>query len=215
MSFSLESSLLSILRDAGWPIWLLLTTSVLCLALIFERLLTLRRGHIVPPTLVDQVIDMVRNRQDSPEALSYLEHHSSLGQVLAEVVRHRHLAKEELRRATEDIGRAVSHQLNRYVGAIGTIAVVAPLLGLFGTVMGMIEIFSAYSPTGGDPIALAHGISVALYNTGFGILIAILATIFHRYLRSRIEHYTHLMEQAATTTIRSLSAITVETRDRV
>jgi biopolymer transport protein ExbB len=183
----------------------LLATSVLCLALIFERLLSLRRSHVAPAGLVSQVMEMLRNRQDSPEAIARLERNSPLGRVLAEVLRQRNLPRDELRAAVEDVGRSVAHDLNRYIPGIGTIAVVAPLLGLFGTVVGMIDIFGSYSPTGGDPAQLAHGISVALYNTGFGILIAIPAMIFHRYLRGRVEGYMHLMEQAAGRTVRVLA----------
>jgi biopolymer transport protein ExbB len=197
--------LLSVLRDAGWPIWPLLATSVLCLALILERLFTLRRSQVAPAGLVNQVLDMVRNRQDTPEAIARLERNSPLGRVLAEVLRQRQLPRDELRSAVEDVGRAVAHDLNRYIGGIGTIAVVAPLLGLFGTVVGMIDIFGSYSPVGGDPAQLAHGISVALYNTGFGILIAIPAMIFHRYLRARVDGYMHLMENAAGRTARILT----------
>ncbi len=191
-------SLLLILREAGWPIWPLLMVSVLGLALIFERLLSLRRRFILPPGLLEQVAEMVHNRQDTPEAITRLERNSALGRVLAEVIRQRYLPAENLRSAVEDAGRAVAHELSRYVPAIGTIAVIAPLMGLFGTVVGMIDIFSSYNPTGGDPAQLAHGISVALYNTGLGILIAIPAMIFHRYLRGRINSYLHAMEQAAT-----------------
>jgi biopolymer transport protein ExbB len=198
--------LLSVLRDAGWPIWPLLATSVLCLALILERLFTLRRSQVAPAGLVNQVLDMVRNRQDTPEAIARLERNSPLGRVLAEVLRQRQMPREELRAAVEDVGRAVAHDLGRYVGAIGTIAVVAPLLGLFGTVIGMIDIFGSYSPAGGDPAQLAHGISVALYNTGFGILIAIPAMIFHRYLRARVDGYMHLLENAASRAARVLAA---------
>jgi biopolymer transport protein ExbB len=198
--------LLSVLRDAGWPIWPLLATSVLCLALILERLFTLRRSQVAPAGLVNQVLDMVRNRQDTPEAIARLERNSPLGRVLAEVLRQRQMPREELRAAVEDVGRAVAHDLSRYVGAIGTIAVVAPLLGLFGTVIGMIDIFGSYSPAGGDPAQLAHGISVALYNTGFGILIAIPAMIFHRYLRARVDGYMHLLENAASRAARVLAA---------
>jgi len=192
-----EFNLLSILRDAGWPVWPLLATSVLCLALIFERLLSLRRSQVLPAGLLNQVADMLRQHQDTPDAVGRLERSSPLGRVLAEVLRQRGLPREELRLAVEDAGRATAHDLGRYIPALGTIAVVAPLLGLFGTVVGMIEIFGSYSPTGGDPAQLAHGISVALYNTAFGILIAIPAMIFHRYFRSRVEGYMHQMEQAA------------------
>ncbi|MVW70616.1 MotA/TolQ/ExbB proton channel family protein [Bordetella sp. 15P40C-2] len=189
--------MLSIIREAGWPIWPLLITSVLGLALIVERLLSLRRRLIVPPGLPDQVLEMQRNAQDGPEALSRLEQHSPMGRVLAEVLRHRNQPREVQRAAVEDVGRAVAHDLNRFIPALGTVAVVAPLLGLFGTVVGMIEIFASYTPAGGDPAQLARGISIALYNTAFGILIAIPAMIAHRYLRSRADNLLNEMEQAA------------------
>jgi biopolymer transport protein ExbB len=204
--------LLSILREAGWPIWPLLATSVLGLALIFERFLSLRRSQVMPRGLNEQVAEMLRNRQDSPDALNRLERNSPLGRVLAEVMRHRHLPREELRSVVEDTGRAVAHDLSRYIPAIGTIAVVAPLMGLFGTVVGMIEIFGSYTPEGGDPAQLARGISIALYNTGFGILIAIPAMIAHRYLRGRVEGYLNTMEIAAARLARAVSPASREDR---
>ncbi|MFJ3464612.1 MotA/TolQ/ExbB proton channel family protein [Achromobacter spanius] len=197
--------MLSILREAGWPIWPLLATSVLGLALIFERFLSLRRNLVMPRGLNDQVAEMLRNHQDTAESIHRLERNSPLGRVLAEVMRHRHLPREELRNVVEDTGRAVAHDLSRYISAIGTIAVVAPLMGLFGTVVGMIEIFGSYTPGGGAPAQLARGISIALYNTGFGILIAIPAMIAHRYLRGRVDGYLNAMEQAASRLIRALS----------
>lgn len=189
--------MLSIIREAGWPIWPLLFTSVLGLALIVERLLSLRRALVIPPGLPEQVLEMQQNTQDGPEALTRLERHSPLGRVLAEVLRHRNQPREVQRAAVEDIGRAVAHDLNRFIPALGTVAVVAPLLGLFGTVVGMIEIFASYTPAGGDPAQLARGISMALYNTAFGILIAIPAMIAHRYLRSRADNLLNDMEQIA------------------
>ncbi|WP_025514660.1 MotA/TolQ/ExbB proton channel family protein [Bordetella trematum] len=189
--------MLTLLRDAGWPIWPLLATSVLGLALILERLLSLRRALIMPRGLSEQVQEMLRTRQDSPEALSRLERSSPYGRVLAEVLRMRQAPHDALRDAVETAGQGVAQDLNRYLPALGTVAVVAPLMGLFGTVIGMIEIFGAYTPGGTDPAQLAHGISVALYNTGFGILIAIPALIAHRYFRSRVDHYLNAMEQGA------------------
>jgi len=197
--------LLTILREAGWPIWPLLATSVLGLALILERFLSLRRGLVMPRGLSEQVAEMLRNRQDTPESLHRLERNSPLGRVLAEVMRNRHLPRDELRNVVEDTGRAVAHDLGRYISAIGTIAVVAPLMGLFGTVVGMIEIFGSYSPGGGDPAQLARGISMALYNTAFGILIAIPAMIAHRYLRGRVDNYLAAMEHAASRLARAIA----------
>ena len=198
--------MLAIINEADWPIWPLLATSILGLALIVERALALRRSRVMPRGLQHQVLDMLRNRQDAPEALARLEAGSPFGRVLADVIRLRHLPREELRAMVEDTGRSVAHQLNRYLPALGTVAVVAPLMGLFGTVVGMIEIFSSYTPAGGDPAQLARGISIALYNTAFGILIAIPALIFHRHFRSRVETYLHEMEYAATRLLRVLAA---------
>lgn len=199
--------MLALLEAAGWPIWPLLATSVLGLALIVERLLSLRRSLVMPRDLTEQVRDMLRNQQDSPEALSQLERNSPLGRILAEVLRQRGLPRAEVRTAVEDVGRSVAHDLGRFVPAIGTIAAVAPLMGLFGTVVGMIDIFSAYSPGVSDPAQLAHGISVALYNTCFGILIAIPAMIAHRYLRSRVDGMLNAMEQTAGRLARHLAAL--------
>lgn len=186
--------MLSIFQEAGWPIWPLLATSVLGLALIVERLLALRRGLILPRGLAEQVMEMQRKGQDTPDALNRLERNSPLGRVLAEVLRHRTQPRDVQRTAVEDVGRAVAHDLNRYIPALGTVAVIAPLMGLFGTVVGMIEIFGSYTPTGGDPAQLARGISIALYNTAFGILIAIPAMIAHRYLRARVDNLLNAME---------------------
>ncbi|CAM3773792.1 MotA/TolQ/ExbB proton channel family protein [Bordetella tumulicola] len=199
--------MLSIIREAGWPIWPLLITSVLCVGLIVERLLSLRHKLIVPHGLPDQVMEMQRNGQDGPEALTRLEQHSPLGRILAEVLRQRHEPRHVQRAAVEDVGRAVAHDLNRYIPALGTIAVIAPLLGLFGTVIGMIEIFASYTPAGGDPAQLARGISIALYNTAFGILIAIPAMIAHRYLRTRVDNLLNALEQAAARLARATNTL--------
>ena len=189
--------MLQIIHDAGWPIWLLILTSILGLALIIERGLSLRRKQILPPNLLAQVIDMIRDRAHTPQAVTTLASTSPLGRVLAEVIANG--SEDETYRvsAIEDTGKDIEQQLNRYLPALATIAVIAPLMGLFGTVVGMIEIFGSYTPSGGDPAQLARGISIALYNTGFGILIAIPALIFHRYFRSRVEHFMHQMERQA------------------
>lgn len=189
--------MLTLLRDAGWPIWPLLLTSVIALALIIERALSLRRARVIPRTVEAEVTDMVAREQYTPQALSRLARHSPVGSVLAQVLKHRHLPAPERRAAVEEQGRAVAFHLSRRVDALGTIAVLAPLMGLFGTVVGMIEIFGSYAPASGDPRALAAGISIALYNTGFGILIAIPATLFHRYYRARVDALTFELEGAA------------------
>lgn len=192
-----ENTLLELIHAAGWPIWLLIATSVLGLALIIERFLSLRSGQVFPSRLPGQVLELLRQKNDSPEAIVRLAGNSPLGRVLAEVLMNRHESPSYRMAAIEDVGKDVAHRLNRYLPALATIAVVAPLMGLFGTVVGMIEIFASYTPAGGDPSQLARGISIALYNTGFGIIIAIPALIFHRYFRSKVDHFLHRMEREA------------------
>ena len=194
----------SIVSDAGWPIWLLLALSMAGLAIIIERFLSLRASRITPSGLTSQVIQMVQAGLDNPTALQKLEQNSPQGQILAQLLRNRDLPDSELRLTVEDTGRDVAHKLNRYLPALSTIASVAPLLGLFGTVVGMIEIFAAYRADGSDPTQLARGISVALYNTGFGILIAIPAMMAHRHFKSRVEALLLRMEQSARSVIQAL-----------
>jgi len=192
-----ETRLLDIISAAGWPIWILIATSVLGLALIIERFLSLRSSLVAPRRLPGQVLDLLRQRQGDPDAILRLAGNSPLGRVLAEVLLNRDEPSASRQAAVEDTGKDVAYRLNRYLPALATIAVVAPLMGLFGTVVGMIEIFASYTPAGGDPAQLARGISIALYNTGFGILIAIPALIFHRYFRSRVDYFLHQMEREA------------------
>lgn len=113
------------------------------------------------------------------------------------MLRNRHHGMDVIRQVAEDAGGVVAHDLNRFLPALATVATVAPLMGLFGTVVGMIDIFAAYRPDGSDPSQLARGISVALYNTGFGILIAIPAMIAHRLFKSKIESLLVSMEKTA------------------
>ena len=189
--------MLDLIHAAGWPVWLLIATSVLGLAIIIERFLSLRTRRVLPPRLPGQVLELVRQQNLEPEALVRLAGSSPLGRVLAEVLVNRDENAQARLAAVEDVGKDVAHRLNRYLPALATIAVVAPLMGLFGTVVGMIEIFGSYTPAGGDPAQLARGISIALYNTAFGIIIAIPALIFHRYFRSRVDHFLHRMEREA------------------
>lgn len=189
--------MLSIIQAAGWPVWFLLLASVLALALIIERSLSLRRKRIMPPQLLDQVLSQHRTRQGSPEMVQSLESGSPLGRVLASGLRQIPAGRESMQEAMEQTGRVVAHELERYLGALGTIAAVTPLLGLFGTVVGMIEIFGATAPAGTNPQALAHGISVALYNTALGLVVAIPALIAYRSFRAKVDTLLVDMEQQA------------------
>jgi len=193
-----ESSLFSIIQAAGWPIYLLLAASVIALALILERLLVLRRKKILPPNLLKEVIELYRSQQVTPKVVARLEANSPLGRVLAAGLRNERSSREVMKESIEETGRAVTHDLERFLNAIGTIASIAPLMGLFGTVVGMIEIFGAQSPTGTtNPQQLAHGISTALYNTAFGLVIAIPSLIFYRHFRGKVDSFVVEMEQQA------------------
>ncbi|NCT95792.1 MAG: MotA/TolQ/ExbB proton channel family protein [Comamonadaceae bacterium] len=197
--------MLSIIQAAGWPIWPLIVCSVLGLALVIERFVSLKASRIVPPKLLDEAIMVSRNGIPGPDVVTQLEQNSVLGAVLATGFRtfnaNPKATAEDLRANLEGAGRHAAAKLQRYLGALATIASAAPLLGLLGTVIGMIEIFGSQagdgmgiSAGGGNPAQLAHGISIALYNTAFGLIIAIPALIFWRYFRARVDEYLLAME---------------------
>jgi biopolymer transport protein ExbB len=193
--------LFSIIQAAGWPIWPLLLCSVVAVALIIERLSSLRSRRILPPRLLDEVLTLAGQRLPGTEVVDRLAENSLLGEVLAAGLRavtaEPQITETKLRQVFEFAGRRAVHQLERYLNSLGTIATAAPLLGLLGTVVGMIEIFGSQTPGGGNPAQLAHGISIALYNTAFGLMIAIPALMFHRYFRGRIEEYVLELEAGA------------------
>ena len=189
--------MLSIILAAGWPIWPLLATSILALALVIERFIALRRGKIIPDRLLDEVLQLVKKNQASSEVVARLERNSPFGRVLAAGVRNLGATREVMREAIEESGNAVAHDLEKYLTTLGTIASAAPLMGLFGTVVGMIEIFGSQAPTGANPTQLANGISIALYNTGLGLAIAIPAMIFYRHFRRTVDSFVHDMQVQA------------------
>jgi biopolymer transport protein ExbB len=196
-----ENPLLSIIQAAGWPIWPLILCSIVALALVIERLYHLREALVAPPRLLEEVVGVTRSSLPSADVVSKLSDNSVLGTVLAaglrSVIAEPRLAEATLRQSFENAGRSAVHNLERYLNTLGTIAAAAPLLGLFGTVVGMIEIFGSQAPSGTNPQLLAHGISVALYNTAFGLMIAIPSLMFYRYFRGRVDEYQLTMELAA------------------
>ena len=189
--------LLSILLAAGWPIYMLLTASVIGLALIIERLLYLRSKRILPPTLLQEVIRVYHNGKIDDNVIRTLEQNSPLGRVLASGLRNVDSPREVMKESIEEAGRGAAHELERFLTTLGTIATLAPLMGLFGTVVGMIEIFGAQNSAGSNPAELAHGISVALYNTGFGLAIAMPTLVFYRHFRALVDSFIIDMEQQA------------------
>lgn len=192
-----RSLLFAIIQAAGWPIYFLLAVSIVAVALIIERFMILRKEKIVPSGLLERVLAAYQRQGVSDEMLDKLSLDSPLGQVLASGLRNYRSSREVMKDAIEETGRAVTHELERFLTTLGTIATISPLMGLFGTVVGMIEIFGSQSPSGSNPIELAHGISVALYNTGFGLVIAIPAMIFFRHFRGQVESFVVEMEQQA------------------
>lgn len=186
-----------IIQMAGWPIYPLLLASIIALGLIIERFLSLRKREIAPNGLLERVLVEYSNQNThgsiDAEWLAKVRQEAPLGQILAAGLVNIGVSREVMKEAIEDAGRAVAHDLERFLTTLGTIAAMAPLLGLFGTVVGMIEIFGAQSPvSGGNPQQLAHGISVALYNTAFGLVIAIPSMAFYRHFRATVD--THLLE---------------------
>jgi biopolymer transport protein ExbB len=177
----------SIIEAAGWPIWPLLLCSVIALAIIGERMWSLRQSAVMPRGLLNRVLQEYRQNGVTPEMLNRLSSESPLGQIFAAGLRNLQSDIAIMKEAIEEAGRAVAIELERFLTSLGTIAAIAPLLGLFGTVIGMIEIFGAQTPQGTNPLVLAHGISIALYNTAFGLVVAVPAMIFYRYYRAKVE----------------------------
>jgi biopolymer transport protein ExbB len=207
--------LLSIIQAAGWPIWPLIASSILALALIIERFVSLKAIKVAPERLLDEVLTVSRNGVPSTDMVAQLERNSALGEVLASGFRalnaNPRCSEADLRATMEGAGRQVAHRLEKYLSALATIASAAPLMGLFGTIVGMIEIFGSQGPTGGtpggNPAQMAHGISIALYNTAFGLIIAIPALIFWRYFRARVDGYLLTLELASERLIRHLNTL--------
>jgi len=187
----------SIIQAAGWPIYPLLLASIIAVALIIERATALRHAKIIPPGLLVSVVGDYRQNGASEQMLQRLEAHSLLGSVFAAGLRNVKSSREVMKESIEEAGRAAAHEMERFLTSLGTIASISPLMGLFGTVVGMIEIFGSPTASGNNPQALAHGISVALYNTGFGLIIAIPSMIFYRHFRALVEGLAIEMEQQA------------------
>jgi len=189
--------LLSIIQAAGWPIWPLILCSVIALAIIVERTWSLRYNIVMPRNLLAQVVQEYRQNGVTPQMLTRLTEHSPLGAILAAGLKNVRSTPAIMKEAIEEAGRATAIELDRFLTSLGTISAIAPLLGLFGTVIGMIEIFGSQTPQGGNPLVLAHGISIALYNTAFGLVVAVPSMIFYRYFRAKVDALLVDMEMQA------------------
>ena len=187
----------TLIEAAGWPIYLLLIASGIAVTLIVERLIFLRSKNIIPPKLLDEVLQELKQSGVSSPMLAKLSGDSPLGKVFAAGLKNIKSTPQVMKESIEEAGRATTHDLERFLTTIGTIASISPLLGLFGTVVGMIEIFGAQNAGGAAPAELAHGISVALYNTAFGLIVAIPSMIAYRHFRALVDTFTIEMEQQA------------------
>lgn len=208
----------SILVAAGWPIVPLLLCSIIATALVIERFISLKTAKVLPAQLLNEAIGVSRDGIPAAEVIAKLERNSALGEMLASGFRAAHGSGgsiDDVRAAMESSGRAIAHRLERYLPALATIASAAPLLGLLGTVIGMIEIFGSQAPASGaagNPAQLAHGISIALYNTAFGLIVAVPTLIFWRYFRSRVDGYLLHLELAGERFAQHLAALRPETQ---
>lgn len=187
----------SIIEAAGWPIWPLIFASVVSLAIIAERFWALRSDMIAPKTLLPEVRQWLKQGGVTKETCARLEQHSPLGEIFAGAISNIGNSREVMKESVEESGRAVAHKLDRYLTTLGTIAAVSPLLGLLGTVIGMVELFGAFTSTGHDVALFARGISVALYNTAMGIIVAVPSMIFYRHFRAKVDSLIVEMEQEA------------------
>ena len=190
--------MLELVQSGGWLMAPILLCSVAAMAIIVERLWSLQRERVVPADLAARAWEWVRTGTLTEERIQALREGSPFGRILAAVLASRHLDREMMKEYIEEVGRHVAHELDRYLGALGTIAAISPLLGLLGTVIGMIKVFAVITAQGvGEPRVLAGGISEALVTTAAGLTVAIPSLLFHRVLRGRVEELVVTMEREA------------------
>lgn len=190
--------MLELVQAGGWLMYPILLCSAIAMGIIAERLWTLQRRKVIPEKLMNGIWTLLSNDQLTEKHILEIETGSPLGKVLAAGLINRHLSRDMVRESIEETGRFVAHELERFISALGTISTIAPLLGLLGTVIGMIKVFTTITAVGvGDPATLAGGISEALITTAAGLTVAIPTVIFHRYLKRRIDELVMGMEQEA------------------
>ena len=186
-----------IIQAAGWPIWPLILTSIIGVAIILERFWSLRKSQIIPDGLMVEIKTMIKQNNLDNNKVNILKNSSPLGDILSVAIAKRKDSVEEIKSALDERAGFIVHNLERYLGVLVTIATVAPLLGLFGTIIGMVELFSSFTSSGHDVAVFARGISIALYNTAGGIVVAVPAMIAYRFFRSKIDNYLNEMEHYA------------------
>jgi len=198
----------AIVQTLGWPVWPLIIASIVGLALIIERSVALRRSRVLPANLLGDVLNLYTRRQINIDVLDKLQSSSALGFLFAAGLRSAGAPREVATKALEVAGGHVAHELSRYLTLLGAIGSIAPLLGLLGTVVGMIDIFASQQ-AGANPQQLAQGISIALYSTAFGIIVAVPSVLAYRIFRARIDDFLVDLEQQA---LRLVEALYTDTR---
>jgi biopolymer transport protein ExbB len=187
-----------LVKAGGWVMWPIILCSVAALAIIGERFWSLQKKYVSPPNLLAQVQQLLTRNELEPSHLVALRDSSPLGRILAAGLINRDHDREVVKEAVENTGRHVVPELERYLRSLGTIAAISPFLGLFGTVIGMIQMFSGIGQHGvGDPSIVAAGISTALITTAAGLAVAIPSLMFYRYFRGRVNQLLLDMEQEA------------------
>ena len=186
-----------IIQAAGWPIWPLILTSIFGVAIILERFWSLRKSQIIPEGLIVEIKTMIKQNNLDNNKVNIIKNSSPLGDLLAVAIIKRKDNVAVIKSALDERAGIIVHNLERYLGVLVTIATVAPLLGLFGTIIGMVELFSSFTSSGHDVAVFARGISIALYNTAGGIVVAVPAMIAYRFFRSKIDNYLNEMEHYA------------------
>lgn len=187
-----------LVKTGGWVMWPIILCSIAAMAIIGERLWSLQRKYVTPSSLMPQVRQWLDNKELDAARIELLQNSSPLGKILAAALLNRDHSREVVKEAVEDAGRHTVPELERFLNALGTIASISPFLGLFGTVLGMINMFAGISAQGiGDPAVVAGGIAQALITTAAGIAVAIPSVMFYRYFRARVNELLINMEQEA------------------
>ena len=200
--------MLELVKSGGWLMAPIILCSIAAMAIIVERLWSLQRERVVPEDLVARAWRWVTTEELTDERIQALREGSPLGRVLAAGLDSRDLDRELMKESVEEVGRHVVHELERYLNALGTIAAITPLLGLLGTVIGMIKVFAVITAQGvGEPRLLAGGISEALITTAAGLTVAIPSLLFHRVLRGRVDALVVTMEKEALRMVGALQAL--------
>lgn len=207
--------MLELVLAGGWVMVPILLLAVAAIAICLERFWSLRRHDVLPPSLGAEVRAWAKSKQLDPKHVEMLRRNSPLGRLLAAALDMRHRPRELIKERVEDVGRHVVHDLEHFLPTLGTIAGVAPLLGLLGTVIGMIQMFLGILEAGvGDANQLAGGIGQALISTAAGLLVAIPALVLHRYFRARVAGYVVAMEQEAMQLLDMLDELPVAPKPR-